>query len=144
LKIFFDTSVLVASLVREHPHHTRAMGVVAQALGGSARAYIAAHGVAETYAVLTTLPVTPRIGPETAYRLLKQNVLARFETVAITAREYHRTIAALADAAIVGGATYDAIHAACARKAGVDRIYTFNLSHFVRVAPDLRERLAAP
>jgi len=39
---------------------------------------------------------------------------------------------------------YDALLLACARKCGADVIYTFNTDHFVRIAPDLAERIQAP
>jgi predicted nucleic acid-binding protein len=144
VKVLFDTSVLVASLVAKHPHHTRAFAAVSAAVRGHHAGHVAAHGVAETYAVLTTLPVAPRIGPETAHRMISENIVSRFQTVALTAREYLAVVASLAERGTVGGATYDAIHAACAHKAGVERIYTFNTSHFCRVAPDMADRVAAP
>lgn len=140
----FDTSVLVASLVAKHPHHTRAISAVADVLRGRAAGCVAAHGLAETYAVLTSLPVTPRIGPETAHRMVADNILAHFETVALTAREYAAVVASIAEQGTIGGATYDAIHAACARKGRADRLYTFNTTHFCRVAPDLADRVVAP
>jgi hypothetical protein len=33
---------------------------------------------------------------------------------------------------------------ACARKVGAERIYTWNLSHFPMVAPDLADRILTP
>jgi predicted nucleic acid-binding protein len=144
VKVFFDSSVLVASLVARHPHHPRAMSVVSRALRGQDKAHVAAHGLAETYAVLTTLPVTPRIGPDAAHRLVHENVAVLCEVIALESKEYAEVIAAQAELGISGGAVYDALHAACARKAGVRRLFTFNVSHFRRVAPDLEERIVAP
>lgn len=144
MNALFDTSVLVASLVAKHPHHPRAISAVARVLGGHETGYVAAHGLAETYAVLTTLPVTPRIGPEAAHRMLADNILAHFRTVALTAREYGTVVTSIAEQGTIGGATYDAIHAACARKAHADRLYTFNTAHFRRVAPDLADHVVAP
>jgi predicted nucleic acid-binding protein len=145
VKVFFDTSVLVASVVGEHPGHARAVGVARRAAAGQDQGYVAAHGLAEAYAVLTALPVFPRIGPETASKLVLDNLVEHFETVALTAREYARLLRGLPERGVVGGATYDAIHLACAEKAHVDRIYTFNLAHFRRLAPaTLAARVAAP
>jgi predicted nucleic acid-binding protein len=39
---------------------------------------------------------------------------------------------------------YDALLIECARQSQADRIYTFNLQDFRRLAPDLVERLVAP
>jgi predicted nucleic acid-binding protein len=144
VKVLFDTSVLIASVLESHPHHRRALPVVLRAANGNDEGHVAAHGLAETYAVLTTLPVSPRIGPDAAHRLVAENIIAHFDVVALTAREYQRLIAQLPESAIIGGATYDAIHVVCARKVGVDRLYTFNTAHFRRIAPDLAESIAAP
>ena len=144
MKVFVDTSVLVASLVQRHPHHARAMTVVHRVLRGTDRGHVAAHGLAETYAVLTSSPITPRVGPEAAAKLLRENVLANFRTAALSAREYERIVMKLADDGIAGGAVYDAIQAECARKIAADRIYTFNVGHFHRVAPALAARITAP
>lgn len=44
----------------------------------------------------------------------------------------------------VGGAVYDALQIECARKTGAERIYTFNVSDFTRLAPDWADRITAP
>jgi predicted nucleic acid-binding protein len=144
LIVFLDTSVLVASLVKHHPHHARAMPVIREVLKGGDRGHVAAQGLAETYAVLTSLPVAPRIGPEAAAKLLTENVLPRFRAVALTSREYDRVVTSVAAAGVAGGAVYDAIQLECARKSAAERIYTFNLTHFRRLAPALAERISAP
>lgn len=144
MKVLFDTSVLVASLVAKHPHHQRAMAVIERVLKGSDSAVVAAHALVETYSVLTRLPVTPRIGASSAHQLLRENILAHCEIVALTAREHERLLTKLAGLSIDGGASYDAIHAACAQKAAVDRLYTFNVRDFQRVAPELEAKIVAP
>lgn len=146
MKAFFDTTVLVASVVREHVHHARAITAIQSTLETPATGSVAAHGLAEMYAVLTTLPVTPRISSDLAQRLVVDNVLAHFEVVALTSREYARLLSSLARRGVRGGATYDAIHLACAEKAKADRIYTFNVADFRRLAedPSLANRIAAP
>lgn len=140
----FDTSVLLASLLRAHPHHERAMSVVDPVRSGQAEGFVAVHGLLELYAVLTRLRVSPRIGPEAAQRMIRDDLLATSEIVALTGREYRRLIDALADLSIAGGATYDALQAACARKAGVARLYTFKAAALRRVAPDLETMIVAP
>jgi predicted nucleic acid-binding protein len=146
MRAFFDTTVLVASVVREHPHHARALPAIEAVLGRKNTGCVAAHGLAEMYAVLTRLPVKPRIGPDVALRLVVDNVVAHLDVVALTAREYARLVTTLASRNVVGGATYDALHLACAAKAKADRIYTFNVTDFRRLADDpaLHDRIGAP
>jgi predicted nucleic acid-binding protein len=50
----------------------------------------------------------------------------------------------LANDGITGGAVYDALQLACARKIAAERIYTFNVRHFERIAPALASRIVAP
>jgi predicted nucleic acid-binding protein len=140
----FDTSVLLASLVASHPHHARAMTTVNEVRSERVKGCVAAHGIVELYAVLTRLPVSPRIGPDAAHRMIRDNVMGNFEIVALTAREQTRLIDAVAKLAITGGSTYDAIHAATARKTKAERLYTFNVDDFRRVAPDLIPTIVAP
>ena len=144
MKLFFDTSVLVASVVSEHPHHARALPVIRSALSSRNEGCIAAHALAETYAVLTTLPVSPRIAPEAAQKLVAENLVGRFEVVALSAREYERLIGSLPERGAIGGSVYDVIHLECASKAAADRIYTFNVADFRRLAPTMADRIAAP
>jgi predicted nucleic acid-binding protein len=144
LRVFLDTTVLVASAVGRHPHHPRAASVVEAVLAGRDEGIIAAHGIAEAYAVLTTLPVTPRIGPETADRIIHDNFIAHLAVVALTAREYARVVSALAERGAIGGAIYDAVQLASARKARADRIYTFNVKDFRRLDPTGADLIVAP
>lgn len=144
MKLFFDTSVLVASLVAAHPHHSRAISALRPVIAGDDTGMLAAHSLCEVYAVLTSLPVTPRIGPAAAHQLIEQNLRERLSPVALDADEYLRLVGSLPRAQVSGGATYDALLLAAARKARADRIYTFNLDHFQRLAPDLLGLIAAP
>ena len=113
-------------------------------LAGEDQGFVAAHGLAETYAVLTVLPVTPRIGPEAAAKVIEENIVARFSVIALTAREYGRLVAGLPERGVMGGATHDVVQLACARKADAQRIYTFNVADFRRLDPSLAERVVAP
>ena len=55
MKALFDTSVLVAASVETHPMHARAWPWLKRAHGGEVGFYVAAHSLAECYAVLTVL-----------------------------------------------------------------------------------------
>ena len=68
----------------------------------------------------------------------------RLSVVTLTPREYLATIHRAADAGLPGGMIYDALLLACARKCAADVIFTFNIKHFIRVAPDLADRIQAP
>jgi predicted nucleic acid-binding protein len=142
--VFFDTSVLVAAAVRSHEHHAGAFAAVQRAVSGKDRGCVAAHGLAELYAVLTRLPVSPRIRPDEAARIVTGNVLRALHVEALGARDYGAVVEAAARDGVSGGAIYDAILLACAEKSKVDRIYTFNVGDFRRLAPHLSRAIMAP
>lgn len=144
MHIFFDTSVLVASAVRHHPHHLQAARAVAEVLTGSHTGFIAAHSLAETYAVLTRLPLQPMIHPSEARRIIEENVLPHFQVLSLAAKDYRELIREIAEAGVKGGAIYDALLLLCARKKRCERIYTFNVVQFERLAPDLGKVICAP
>jgi predicted nucleic acid-binding protein len=105
MKIYFDTAVLLAASVSDHPHHSQAIA-----------------SLAEAYAVLTRTPFTPPIYPAEAWKLLSENVLPFFQIVALTPAMYRETIQEFSESGWIGGRIYDALHLHGAKKAGCDRI----------------------
>lgn len=71
--------------------------------------FISAHSVAETYSVLTNLPLQPRIVPAEAVLIIETNLLACFHRVAVTAKMYERAVLRCAELRAPGGVIYDAL-----------------------------------
>ena len=105
---------------------------------------LAAHSVAELYAVLSTLPVRPRITPIVAQQLIKHDVLDILEVISLSAEDYALVIEQLSDRGISGGATYDALILQAAVKAEADRIITLNEDDFRRISPAHADRVISP
>jgi predicted nucleic acid-binding protein len=136
-KVLFDTSVLVAASVQAHPMHQRALPWLDRARNPRDIAlHVAAHSVAELYAVLTTLPLRPRISPPTAARLIHDNVQAVAKLVPLSASEYASVVTDLAERGLSGGIIYDALIARAAKKSGVAQLVTLNPDDFRRAWPD--------
>ena len=144
MKVLLDSSVLVAAMVEAHPDHGRSLPWLQRAGRGELELVVAAHSLAETYAVLTQLPLRPRISPALAGALIARNVIGHARVVALTARDYTAVIARLASTGVAGGTTYDALIARAAEKAKCDRLLTWNRDHFLRCWPDGAERIATP
>lgn len=144
MRVLLDTSVLVAALVRSHPRHGTAVPWLARARRGEIELVLAAHSLAELYAVLTTLPVRPRISPDTAARLRDENLPESTEVVALDADQYRDVVARMVALGLAGGVVYDALIARAAEAAGVDRLITLNEAHFRRAWPEGEERIAGP
>ncbi|AKJ65138.1 PIN domain-containing protein [Kiritimatiella glycovorans] len=132
MNILFDTSVLIAAFVDTHTAHGPALKRLAAARRAGDTIMVSAHSLAELYAVLTRLPLRPRIRPSTARRLIEENTRDA-KIVTLSARDYYRVIARLEEADISGGVCYDALihHAAC--KAKAELLLTLNPSDFNRL-----------
>jgi predicted nucleic acid-binding protein len=144
VNVYFDTPLLVAAYIAHHPHHRQSLQALDQISSGSIRGVISAHGLAESFSVLTRAPFIPRIRPHDAWLYLANDVLSVFELVSLTATEYREVVESCSQNGWPGGRVYDALHVRAARKSNCERIYTFNLKHFHEVAPDLRDIILSP
>lgn len=144
MRALLDTSVLVAAMVEAHPDHVRCLPWLQKSAARSLSLLVAAHSLAETFAVLTRLPLRPRIAPATAEALMRENVLGRAQIVALSATDYRGVLARQATLGLAGGAIYDALIARAAQKGRADRVVTLNRGDFLRVWPDGAERVVAP
>lgn len=125
-----DTSVVLASLDADEVHHRacdRLLGA------GGHRLY--SHALAETFSILTgSRGQRRRLGPARATEMLSRSVLPFVELVHLTGRE---TMAAIAEAerrGARGGAIYDLLHLAAARKARVEALVTLDARDFSALA----------
>jgi predicted nucleic acid-binding protein len=144
LRVFFDTSVLVAAIVEAHPRHSEAAPWLARAKAGAIEFLVASHSLAELYSVLSTLPTRPRISPADAWRLVQENVAAKARLISLTPSEYSETIRRASVRGLAGGVIYDALIAGAAEKAGADRLLTLNKADFKRVSPETEAILFVP
>ncbi len=144
MRLFFDTSVLVSLAVAHHPHHDLAYAAFHQVVNRRHEGFVSAHGLAETFSTLTRLPITPMVHPTEAYRFVSETVAGHCAVVSIAGKDYLTTLKSATDAGLRGGVIYDALQLHCAEKAGCDRIYTFNVSDFVRIASHLRKQIVRP
>ena len=145
MKVFLDTSVLVASVVQKHESHARAHAVLDRVQNGEDEGFVSAHSLAEMYAVLTKSPLPFRHSPEQALLSIEENVLKHFKIMGLTASDYTVLIREAALSGIQGGTIYDALLLHCAAKTGAEKVLTLNLKHFQTIAPgNIRSQISAP
>ncbi len=144
MKTLFDTSVIVAALVESHPLHQRTFPWLKQAKAKEFELVVASHTMAELYAVLSTLPIKPKISPAVVWKLIHENIEAIGKIVSLTPAEYTFTIKQLSELGLAGGVTYDALIAKVAKKTKVERLLTLNVDHFRRVWPEGKKVIIAP
>lgn len=132
MRVFFDTSVLVAAFVEAHPAHKICLKRLNKVRDGKDAFVVGGHTLAELYAVLTRLPVRPAIGPALAYQLIEENTRDA-EVSVLSAKDYLRVLGRMDESGLRGGIVYDALlfHAAC--KAKADTLVTLNEKDFLRL-----------
>jgi predicted nucleic acid-binding protein len=145
MKVLLDTSVLIAAVIAKHDAHAKAFPLLQRVQNGKDEGFVAAHSLAEMYAILTKIPPPYRHSPEQALLSIEENVLKHFKISSLAGSDYAALIREAAVAGIQGGTIYDALLLKSAEKANPDRIYTLNLKHFLAVAPkNLDSKLTAP
>ena len=135
MRVFFDTSVLVAAFVQSHPAHEASLARVNEVREGSDSFLVSGHTLAELYSVLTRLPIRPAIPPEVARRLIEENTQDATVSV-LSAQDYFRVLAMLTEKELRGGLVYDALLFFAACKGGADVLVTLNEKGFRRVQGD--------
>ncbi len=137
---YFDTSVLIAAFVADEPKHEECASLVSSAR----HPCVLAHGLVECFSILTGGRLSTQVSAATASRIIEENIVKRMNVITLTAKEIFRVLENAQNCGIRGGAIYDGLHLAAARKVDADKIYTLNLRHFTAFAPDLTERLRSP
>jgi predicted nucleic acid-binding protein len=143
MNVLFDTSVLVAALIEEHPSHSQSLSWLQRVRSLEIEAFVSTHTIAELYSVLTRIPRQPRINPGLAQRLIVEN-LSDFHQVVLTAEDYQATVSRMVSLNLPGGGIYDGLIAQTALKADVDVLLTLNPNDFTRLGDDVRRLVQVP
>jgi len=132
VKVFLDTSVLLAGLVDFGPQSAPAQEILhAVAEKNLPQSMTAWHCCLEFFSVATRLPPEYRLSPGDAARLLEEEVFGRLHVEDLPPAARLDMIKAAAHDNTAGGRIYDAHVAEIARAAGADLIVTSNRRHFL-------------
>ena len=121
---------MIAAVCSWHEQHDKAVRELQKRLSGTEEMIVAAPALIEAYAVLTRLPAPHRISPAEALTLLETNFFRGAKIATLDAARYRSLLRSSPDTGIAGGRVYDAVIAACARKAKARTLLTFNETHF--------------
>jgi predicted nucleic acid-binding protein len=141
VKVFLDTSVLVATFYADHEHHAPSIEVFLRF--DKKNACCGAHSLAEVYAILTGMPAPRRVSGNEALLFLG-DIRNHLTLVALGELEYFQVVEASAEAGLAGGAIYDAILGRCALKAKAQVIYTWNVKDFMRLGSNIASLVNTP
>ena len=132
MKVFLDTSVLVAGLVDFGPQSAPAQSILHAVAENTLRASSTAwHCCLEFYSVVTRLPPEFRLSPADAAHLVQHEVMARMTVHDLPGADRERLFTAAVQDQTAGGRIYDAHIAEVARAAGAEVIVTDNRRHFI-------------
>lgn len=144
MTIVFDTSVLIAGFVESHPKHKQALHWIKRAKAEEFEWAVSAHTLLECYAVLTRLPLTPKIAPSIAKLIIEENVEQSAKIISLTSTDYLSVLKNVASLGLSGGIVYDAITYKCAHKIKAEKILTFNVKDFQRLSLEALEFITSP
>lgn len=135
MKVALDTSCLIPLLCKWHAVHEETQAVCNDLRGRNTPIIIPAHALLECYSVLTRMPARYRFLPSQAYEILLDNFSQDVEIAPNTPAMVWSVLGELSRRGLGGGLTYDAAIARTVREAGATLLLTWNLAHFLGVAP---------
>lgn len=131
MKAFIDSSVLVAAFSTAHPFYEDSIKLLTTRK--SQELYASTHSLAEVYASITRLPLTPRPLPEHAMRFIR-SIAEKITWVTLTRAEYMEMLDICVARQLRGGKIYDALLLQAALKISVATLYTWNSRDFEPLA----------
>ncbi|MES2598501.1 MAG: PIN domain-containing protein [Verrucomicrobiota bacterium] len=125
MSFFIDTSVLVAAIVATEAFHDECDALLDQAGAG-----IFNHGLAETFSTLTGGRKPFRMSAADTADILEKDYAPFLALHNLTPTDTLRAMREAESRGVRGGAIFDFLHLAAARKAKARQFYTLNISHF--------------
>src|SRR4051812_38572717 len=111
---YFDTSVLVAASVSEHPHNGPALAILEERITQKHPGFISAHGLAEFYSVMPRAPFRPALYPAEVVQIISEMITPHLQLVALDGKDYEAVIRDCSTHGWTGGRIHDALHLRCA------------------------------
>lgn len=137
MKLLFDTSTLIASLVEAHPAHLTTYPWLLRVKEGQDQGLLSLHSLAELYSKLTRIPFTSGVlSAEKVQRIFETDIIGVFQIVSFSDEDYIKIIDHLAKRNLVGGIIFDALICYAGIKTNVDQILALNAKHFRQIYPE--------
>lgn len=126
---YLDSSVLVAALFEDEPAHEPCMSVLQR------KGLVTwSHALAEVYSTLTGGRLGIRVAPGVAVQLIDGSLVPRLQFVDLAADDFLDAIRVSESAGVRGGALFDFLHLAAARKAKAKTLFTLDTRGFAALA----------
>jgi predicted nucleic acid-binding protein len=142
VKVAFDTSVLVPALTPALPEHAAAYAWVRAAAERRLQGVTSWHAFAESWAVLTRLPIRPPPSPAVA-RASLASLAKAIRRLPLDGATYEAAIDRCVERGLRSGAVFDALHVVAAERAGADVLVTNDVDDFERLVVAGSPRIVA-
>ncbi|MCW5560191.1 MAG: PIN domain-containing protein [Verrucomicrobiae bacterium] len=119
-----DTSILVAAIVAAEEFHAECARLL-----DAGKKLLYSHGLSEAFSTLTG-GRRFRIAASTASAILGEDYAPQVKVVGLSPGEILHVLSETEPRGVRGGAVFDYLHLAAARKAKAERFYTLNVSNF--------------
>lgn len=120
-----DSTVLIAAVVESEAHHREC-----DALLDRSGNHVYAHGLVESFSFLTGGRAGQHVAPATAALLIERSILPNVKIVGLSTSELRAAFKEAQGRGVRGGAIYDYLHLAAARRLRAERLYTLNVADF--------------
>lgn len=151
MKVYLDSSTLVAGLVTLHEHHVAARPWLEAARARSIEAIAALHASAETWRTLLANPMEKYLVQRGGGRITNDEarvlVLDLFDYIRFlpsNAEQYRQAIERCSGRGYRSSVIYDALHLSAAENCGADAVVTLNAGDFERLTEPSSPRIVDP
>ncbi|MGA1868386.1 MAG: PIN domain-containing protein [bacterium] len=144
MKVMFDTSALIPAMIKAHPQHKKSHTCLKMALNNEIDYLVSSHSIAECYSVLTSLPISPKITPNSANHLIEYNIKKSAKIINITSTDYFHVLTTLVNLELYGGIIYDALILRAAEKSNSSVLLTYNIKDFNKLLPSTDLEIKSP
>ena len=144
MNVLFDSSCLVALLVRDHPFYDRAARGYLEFIDDENTNYISTHTLSEVYRTITSGKSYLNFSHQKAHLIIQKTVLQYFNLVDLNTEDYIHVLDRMKSLKLKGAIIYDALISHAAFKVNALRLVTFNEKDFRKVAPENGAELVVP
>lgn len=141
--VFFDTSVLLAALISQHPDHERAFRWMAGARAKRFNLIVGQHTLMELQVMLTSMATRPKITPGVAERLIRSNIESG-QVVTLTPAAHWSALEKSSRAGARGTAVYEHLNVQAALGAGAQNLLTLNPKLYAKATDAPRGFVISP
>lgn len=133
MNVLFDSSTMVAFLVKDHDDHSKVYNLYKEYVSREADLFISTHSIAEIFRTLTWGVRYLNYTSEEAHQVINYSVWPNFDTVNSTKTDYRYVLEFMKNEGLTGPIIYDALIAHSSEKARVRELVTLNIKDFKRV-----------